>query len=318
MARTHGVSWPTVQAAVDDRAADMLGEPEPTPVLGIDETRFGAPKWVRDESSGRWERTDPWQTGFVDLTGDQGVLGQVTGRSGAVVVSWLNDRSAAWRDAVDAVVIDPHAGYRKAIREALPKATIVADHFHLVALANQMVTEVRQRVTRDTRGRRGRKKDPEWANRRKLLLARQRLSDAKFARMWNRLLDGDGSGQILAAWIVKEELRDLLALAKQHPERDQIRAGLWRFYTWCATFEIPEVHALAETVEAWWPEIEAFLRLNITNAGTEGTNRLIKHVKRVACGFRNQQHYRDRVRLHTTRSRQHRVTARTRRLPAQS
>lgn len=318
VARSHRVSWPTVQRAVDERAAAELGEPAPTPVLGVDETRFGRPRWVRDEATCRWRRSDPWQTGFVDLAGGQGLLGQVTGRTAAAVTGWLAARSEAWRAAVEVVVIDPHAGYRKAIREALPHATVVVDHFHLVALANKTVTEVRQRITRDHRGRRGRKTDPEWANRRRLLRARERLTQAQFARMWNELVDGDPTGQILAAWIAKEELRALLKVAQRGGQRHEISHRLWRFYRWCAKTSAPEVHALAETVEAWWPEIEAFLRLNITNAATEGTNRLVKQVKRAACGFRNERHYRDRVRLHCARSRKHRASTRTRRLPAQS
>ena len=41
--------------------------------------------------------------------------------------------------------------------------------WHLVALANTMVTEVRQRVTRTLLGRRGTVRDPIWVNRRLLL-----------------------------------------------------------------------------------------------------------------------------------------------------
>ena len=40
------------------------------------------------------------------------------------------------------VAMDPSATYRSAVREALPNALIVADHFHLVALGNKAVTEV--------------------------------------------------------------------------------------------------------------------------------------------------------------------------------
>lgn len=47
---------------------------------------------------------------------------------------------------------------------------------------------------------------------------------------------------------------------------------------------MPEVTTLAETVATWWPTIPVFLQTGITNAGTEGTNRLIKAVKRHACG----------------------------------
>jgi transposase len=63
VARSRRVSWPTVLHAVDEKAAAELGEPEPTPALGMDEARFGRPRWVRDTDSGRWCRTDPWQTG---------------------------------------------------------------------------------------------------------------------------------------------------------------------------------------------------------------------------------------------------------------
>ena len=71
-----------------------------------------------------------------------------------------------------------------------------------------------------------------------------------------------------------------------------------RFYRWCATTDVPEVTTLAETIDTWWPAVLAFLQTGITNAGTEGTNRLVKQVLRGACGLRNSRNYRTRVRLH--------------------
>jgi transposase len=52
-----------------------------------------------------------------------------------------------------------------------------------VALANQMVTQVRQRVTRQLLDRRGTAADPVWVNRRLLLTGAEHLS----ARQWRRL-----------------------------------------------------------------------------------------------------------------------------------
>ncbi len=46
--------------------------------------------------------------------------------------------------------------------------------------------------------------------------------------------------------------------------------------------DMPETTRLAQTIQTWWPEIEAFLRLRVTNARTEGTNRVIKQIKRTA------------------------------------
>jgi len=158
VAAAHRVSWPTVQrAVVIHAAAALVVEPEPTSVLGMDETRFGRPRWLPDgqheDGRVRWRRTDPWETGFVDITGEQALLGQVDGRTSAAVQAWLAARTCEFRAAVEVVVIDPHAGYAAAVRAALPEARIAVDHFHLVMLANKAVTAVRQRVTRDLLGR---------------------------------------------------------------------------------------------------------------------------------------------------------------------
>jgi transposase len=305
VAAAHRVSWPTVQRAVVARGAVELIEPEPTPVLGMDETRFGRPRWLPDgvhaDGRIRWKRSDPWETGFVDITGGQGLLGQVDGRTSAAVQAWLGARTQAFRDSVEVVVIDPHAGYAAAVRAALPEAKLAVDHFHLIMLANKAVTAVRQRVTREQLGRRGGKADPAWANRRLLLRGQEHLSERALARMWNGCIDHDPSGQILSAWIAKEELRTLCATAARGGHPGEIRDRLYSFYSWCADAQIPELTTLAQTIETWWPAIEVFLTTGLTNARTEGINRLIKQVKRAGCGFRNRENYRRRVRLHCTR-----------------
>jgi transposase len=230
-------------------------------------------------------------------------LGQREGRTGAAVIDWLTERSAEFRAGVQYVAIDPAAVYATAIRTPglLPNATIVVDHFHLVKLGNEAVTKVRQRVTWDLRDRRGRKIDPEWANRRRLSRARERLSDKSFAKMWNALIDADQTGQILAAWIAKEELRTLLSTVHAGGDPHLTRHRLHRFLSCCIDSQIPELLTLASTIDTWWPEINAFLQTGITNAGTEGYNRLVKQVKRAACGFRNPTNSARRIRFQCTR-----------------
>jgi transposase len=241
VANAHGVSWPTVHRAFVAEADRVLGEPAPTPVLGIDETRRGRPRWRFDATMPGWRRIDPFDTGFVDLCGKQGLLGQAEGRTSKAVVDWLLERTPQFREQIRYVVIDPAAVYAAAIRTPglLPNATLVVDHFHLVKLANDAVTKVRRRVTWDQHGRRGRKIDPAWANRRRLLKGRERLSEQGFQKMWIALEAGDPSAQILTAWIAKEELRMLLALARTGAHRDEIRHRLHSFYAWCANSKIP-------------------------------------------------------------------------------
>jgi transposase len=317
-ADAFGVSWPTAHTAVIEAAEAVAGEPEPTTVLGIDETRRGRPRWTFSVEAGRWVRTDAWDTGFVDLAGDQGLLGQAEGRTSSCVVNWLQARTPEFRAAIRFVAIDPAAVYAKAIRTEglLPNAMLVVDHFHLVKLANDCVTKVRRWVIWEQKGRRGRKIDPARANRRRLLTAKERLSPKAFAAMWNSLIDSDPTSQILTAWVAKEELRALLSLARTGAHFDQIRARLHTFYTWCADADIDELNTLAATVETWWPAIEAFIASGVTNARTEGINRLVKQVKRSACGFRNPANGHRRIRFHCTRK--HRAATASRPLPAQS
>ena len=131
---------------------------------------------------------------------------------------------------------------------------------------------------------------------------REDLTPKAFAKLWNTLVDlGDPGLTILKTWIAKEELRRLLALAGTHPDRSCISQRLYRFYTWCADADIPDLERLATTIETWWPYIEAFLKTKITNAKSEGYNRVVKLDARNAFAYRNPENQRLRTRCATTR-----------------
>jgi transposase len=303
-ARDHHVSWPVVADAFTIHAASVLpAQPDPVQVLGIDEVRRGRPRWVLDDE-GRWRTAvDRWHVGFVDLSGGQGLLGQVEGRNAHVVVDWLNERPVKWRAQVKFVAIDMCTIFKSAVRAALPAAQLVVDHFHLVQLANQTVTEVRRRVTVQVRGGRGRKGNREWELRNRLTRSAARMRGEHVDELVDDLaaLPAAIAGPILAAWNAKEDLLDLLAVARTEPDRERIAALLYRFYRRCAEADLPELERLATTVQTWWPQILAFLQTGITNAGSEGTNRVIKTIARDAYGFRNPTNQRLRTRCATTR-----------------
>jgi len=307
VATHYGVGWSTVHDAFIAHVAVPLAAPLPVVrVLGIDETRRGKPVWSPDPDTGRWVLAhDRWHTGFVDSAGAGGLLAQVEGRSAAVVTAWLADQPAGWREQITHVTTDLSASYAKAVRDGLPHAVLVADRFHVIHLANAMLTAVRQRVVRETQGRRGRAVDPAWQVRRPLLTAHERLRPATFTTMWNALIDtGDAGIEILGAYVVKEDLRALLALSGTNPDRAVIRNRLFTFYNRAAASTSPEVHRRAATVDAWWPAIEAAITTNYSNARSEGYNRLAKHEGRNAFGFRNPVNQRRRIRWACTR--QHR------------
>jgi transposase len=313
-ARDHGLSWPTVAAAFTAVARLVLpDEPPETALLGIDETRRGRPRYRLDPHTGQRVCTaERWHTGFVDLAGAHGLLGQVPGRAAADAGAWLAARTPGWRAGVRVVAIDMCSAYRAAVRQHLPHARLVVDHFHLVQLANRTVAEVRRRVVACVRGRRGRKSDPEYGVRRRLGRNLEDLRDGQLDDMFTRLATLGGIGEhIKCAYIAKEELRTLLTLARTGANHHQIRHRLTVFYTWCAAYDIPELHRLASTVEQWWPEILAFIDTGITNAASEGTNRVIKLEARNAYGFRNPTNQQLRSRAASTR--RHRRTLTTHR-----
>ena len=105
-ARECGLSWPVAQQAFAQRADPLLGQP-PGPVahLGIDEHRRGRPRWRADPETGEYVLlADRWHTCFFDLSGDQGLLGQVEGRTADDAAYWLAGAPPAWRDAARAAV----------------------------------------------------------------------------------------------------------------------------------------------------------------------------------------------------------------------
>lgn len=259
-------------------------------------------------ASGPGKRTDrkastaPRSDSTVDAEGTGGLLAQVESRTSAAAIAWLNAQPAQWRAGITHVTIDLSASYAKAVRDALPDAVLVADRFHIVQLANKMVTDVRQRVIRESEGRRGRKTDPAWTARRRLLTAHERLRPETFTKVWNSLIDtGDAGVQILAAYTVKEELRSLLALSGTNPEPHVVAAHLSCFNEQAAATDAPEVQRLAATVQAWWPAIEEGILTGYSNARSEGYNRLAKHQGRNAFGFRNPLNQRRRIRWACTR-----------------
>lgn len=307
-ARHAGVSRPVAQDAFTARAEEMLGEePEPVVHLGIDEHRRGRPRWRLDEETGRYVTlADRWHVNFTDLSGKQGMLGQVEGRTADDAAYWLLSAPPAWRDRIEIVAIDMCTIFASAVKRALPQARIAVDLFHVVQLAVKVTGDVRRRATREKYGRRGKKEDPEYGLKGLLNRNLEDLSRDQFEKIIE-ILDADGHGQQIAlAWIAKEKLRDALNLRARitgsQPCERQVRDRFFAFYDWCAQNEdIPELVTLARTVSRWEDEIVTAVLTGVTNATSESLNRLAKLEARMAYGFRNPENQRRRVRIACTR-----------------
>jgi hypothetical protein len=82
--------------------------------------------------------------------------------------------------------------------------------FQVTMLANDMVSTVRQGLSQQVRGRWGRAKPPVWANRMLLLRADGNFSERGQHRLAGVSRAVDPTGNLQAAWQVKEQLRTLL------------------------------------------------------------------------------------------------------------
>jgi transposase len=287
VARAFGVGWHTAMAAVRDH-----GRPR------IDHlSRLGAPKAVGlDEHSflsGTVEHPTLLVTGFVDLDRHR-LLDVVEGRTAHGVSDWLAARPAPWLAAIGTVTLDPYAGYARGLADGLPHAELVVDHFHAVRLANGALDEVRRRVQQETLGHRGRKGEPLYRLRRQLLVAHERLTDRGWARIEAGLAAGDPAGEVGAAYLAKELLREVYATTSER----RARRRLERFYAHSRTADVIELRRLAATVRRWEREILGWHRTGLSNGPTEAMNLLIKKIKRVGHGFRNFENYRLRLLLH--------------------
>lgn len=157
---------------------------------------------------------------------------------------WLAARPRWWRAKVELVAIDMSAELRAAVRTSLPRAVITVDHCHVVARANQMITDVPRRRSQTLHGRRDRNSDPAYRYRKLLTCNQENLSVAQRGRL-AEIIDADL--ELGVVWGIKEHVRPLL--------RATDTAGFQR--AWAELEHAvkatrrPEAKSLFATLRAW-------------------------------------------------------------------
>ncbi|MCA1835619.1 MAG: ISL3 family transposase [Actinobacteria bacterium] len=293
VAREFGSGWRTAMTAVRDYGTPRVDDPtrlDGVEAIGVDETAFQAASASRSTS---------FVTGIVDLTrgvGPARLLDVVAGRSASALVSWVNQRHPGWQAGIGIAALDPYRGYATALRTVLGGAVRVLDAFHVIRRGFAAVDAVRCRLQREQTGHRGRRHDPLYGIRRLLRRGADHHTDRSWARLLAGLDAGDTPGEHLArTWIAAQDLR----LIYHNPDRARAEQALYRWLTYCADADIPELIRLATTINSWRSELLAYFTTNgVSNGPTEAINLLIKKIKRVGHGFRNFDNYRLRLLLH--------------------
>ncbi len=280
-----GVGWHTAHTAVADYTDPVVDDPdrlEGVAGIGVDEKRF---------LNATATRRTVFTTQIVDLDRHR-LLDVIEGRSRDVLAGWLAERGSVWCAQITLATLDPAAGYRLALVEHLANATLVVDHFHAIKLANTAIDDVRRRVQQTTVGHRGRKGDPLYRARRVFLTGFDRLSDERIAWMFDMLNAGDPDGEVAAAILAKELLREVYTAADvAHAHRRLIV-----FFQHCADADVPELNRLARTIDRWSNEVLAYHTTGrASNGRVENIHMLAEKIRRNAHGFANHVHYRRRL-----------------------
>jgi transposase len=288
VAEDLGCDWHTVMNAVVLFGEELIADPDrigAVTAIGLDETLFARIGVFR---------TQRWSTQIVDVRRGQ-LLDVVEGRTAEGPCRWLANQPEPWRDQISWATLDLSASYRTVYDTMLPDATQVADPFHVVRLANVALDECRRRVQNETLGHRGRKTDPLYRARRRLTIARQRLSVDQHDRLMGLLRAGDPHQEVWFAWNAKEVVRQTY----EHTDVDLAEEWVTGIEADFTDPEMPpEVRRLGRTIGRWHDQIVAWHRAHVTNGPTEAINNLAKRIKRVAFGLTNFRHHRIRCLLY--------------------
>jgi transposase len=204
-------------------------------------------------------------------------------------------RLKASRARIRAVAMDMSQAYISAVTANLPNSTIVFDHFHLIKLFNEKLTELRRDLYREATDllHKNVLKGTRWL----LLKNPENLDDERNER--SRLEEALSLNKPLAtAYYMKEDLRLLWSL----PDKASAQAHLG---DWIARAEISGIRILkdfANTLRTHRRGILAYYDHRISTGPLEGTNNKIKTMQRQAYGFRDRDFFILRIyALHTTK-----------------
>jgi transposase len=199
------------------------------------------------------------------------------------------------RAKIKAVATDMSLAYILAIREHLPRAVHVFDHFHVIKLFNEKLSDFRRELHREATEGMHKKilKGTRWL----LLKNPENLDPQRNER--ERLDEALRMNQPLATvYYMKEDLRQIW----NQPDKATARRVLQDWIRRAEAAGIKLLRQFAGTVAMYRSGILAYYDYPISTGPLEGTNNKIQTMKRQAYGFRDQEFFKLKIyALHRTR-----------------
>lgn len=181
---------------------------------------------------------------------------------------------------IKAVTIDMANAYSAWVREVLPNADIVYDHFHVIKLMNERMDTLRK----STMNKLADEQKKELKGKRFLFLRNQEDLSGKAAEELKKLrFEFQDLG---TASMMKEYLRNIYRMA------DSCELARNAFTLWCEKAEVSGIFCLKQMAKTIRKRIEGLVSFwkhrGITNASQEGFNNKIGWLTRQAYGYRDE------------------------------
>ncbi len=265
--------WRRISFYVDQaRAVDDMSAVQ---IIGIDETSL--------------RRGQNYITVVHDLAAKR-LLFATEGRDHQTVVDFATDLIAHGGDPeqIRHVCQDMSAAYAKGVAQALPKAQISYDRYHVVAMANEAMDKVRQAELRDEPQAVAKALGTSERKTIKGLMWGMRKNPSGWSRTQiNAMHWLQQSGLKSArAWRLKMALREVYARAAASNDPISAKAELTAWLSWARRCRLEPLKKLAKTISERLTAVVRGMTDNRSNAFVEAMNGLLQQAKRAARGFR--------------------------------
>ncbi len=222
---------------------------------------------------------------------DGGTIEHVAdGRKQESLKEYYYGLSQEQKDSIEAVAMDMWDPYVAATREHLAEADekIVYDRFHIMTHMGKAVDTVRKQEHRE----RMNQGDETLKGSKYLWLYNEKNipenRQVEFTELKVKEL------KVGRAWAIKETLRDLWDYHYFESARK-----FWRqWYFWATHSRLAPICEVAKLIKRHIANVLTYIRHRITNAVSEGLNSKIQTIKKMAYGFRNQEHFKIAIYFH--------------------
>ncbi len=270
--------WRRIEHYVNEaRALEDFADVE---LIGIDETNI--------------RRGQNYITVVHDLESKR-LLFATEGRDHQTVLEFAQDLEEHGGNpgAVRHVCMDMSAAYAKGVGLALPRAHISYDRFHVVAMAQEAMDQVRrQEMAQQTPAVRSALGAADRQTRKQLLWAMRRNPDGWSGEQTQAMHWLQRSTLKSArAWRLKMALRQVYANARTHNSIERATSDLKAWLSWARRCRLEPFKKLALTLRQRLAAVVRGMVDHRSNAFVEAMNGLLQQAKRAARGFRTSKNF---------------------------